>query len=307
MVHVERSALSVPAANWHMIEKGAASKADAVILDLEDSVAPDRKESSREHVIRAFRELDWGTTSRAYRINSLTTRYCYRDVIEIVEAVGDRVDLIIVPKVGAAEDLYVVATLLAQIELNRGFEPGGIGLGAQIETAVGLVNAGTIARSGPRLQTIIFGPGDYAASVRMPSSAIGVEDEWDRLYPGHRFHFAMASVVAAGRAAGVRVIDGPMAEYRDAEALRRSCLIARSMGFDGKWCIHPDQIAVVNDVFSPTPQEIERARRVVDAYEAATRDGSGVVSLDGQMVDAASIRMAQTVLDLAGQGGVPGE
>jgi citrate lyase subunit beta/citryl-CoA lyase len=204
-----------------------------------------------------------------------------------------------VPKIQRPEDLHVVATLLYQIELSVGLEPGGIKIEAQLESAEGLVNVDGIARATQRLTALHFGPGDYAASVRMPQRSIGTMDEWDEVYPGHRFHYAMHRIVVAARAAGLRAVDGPVADHRDEEGLRESCLVARSLGFDGKWCIHPAQIETVNDVFSPTEEEVEWARKVVQAYEEANAAGRGAISVDGQMIDAASVRMARNTLDLA--------
>jgi citrate lyase beta subunit len=201
-----------------------------------------------------------------------------------------------IPKVNRPEDLHAVSILLTQLELAM--EKGKIGLEAQIESAEGLANVDSIARATDRLTTLHFGPGDFAASMSMPQTSIGVMDEWDEAYPGHRFHYAMQRVVVAARAANLRVLDGPVADYRDEEGLRGSCLIARSLGFDGKWCIHPAQIGIVNEVFSPTDREVEWAKKVVAAYEEANAEGSGSVSVDGQMVDAASIRLARTTLDL---------
>ncbi len=217
----------------------------------------------------------------------------------MVEEAGAELDAVIVPKANRPEDLHAVATLLAQLELAVGLEPGKVKVEAQIESAEGLVNADAIARATDRLTALHFGPGDFAASVRMPQTNIGMPDEWDEAYPGHRFHHVMQRVVVAARAAGVRVLDGPFADHRDEEGLRRSSTVARSLGFDGKWCIHPAQIGVVNEVFSPTEAEVEWARKVVGAYEEANAVGSGAISVDGRMVDAASIRMANNTLDLA--------
>ena len=286
-----------------MAEKALASSADVVFLDLEDAVAPGEKAGARGKIVDVLRELDWGGRPTLYRANALDTPYFYRDLIEVVEAAGDRLDAVMVPKVQRPEDLHVVATLLHQIELSTGLEPGKIAVEAQIESAEGLVNADGIARATDRLTALDFGPGDYAASVRMPLRNIGVMDEWDEVYPGHRFHHAMQRVVVAARAAGVRVVDGPVADHRDEEGLRKACLLARSLGFDGKWCIHPAQIDTVNGVFSPTDGEVEWAKKVVGAYEEANAAGSGAVSVDGQMVDAASIRMARNTLDLAREAG----
>ena len=294
-----RSILAVPASNLEMAGKALASDADAVFLDLEDAVAPDEKASARAKVVRALRELDWRSRPTLYRANALDTPYFYRDLIEVVEGAGERLGALMIPKVGRPEDLHVVATLLYQIELAVGLEPGKIEVEAQIESAEGLVNVDATARATGRLTALHFGPGDYAASVRMPQRNIGTMDEWDGVYPGHRLHYAMQRIVVAARAAGLRAVDGPVADHRDDEGLRESCLVARSLGFDGKWCIHPAQISVVNEVFSPTEKEIEWARKVVDAYEKANVAGSGAISIDGQMIDAASIRMARNTLDLA--------
>ena len=282
-----------------MIEKALASDADGVFLDLEDAVAPDDKAGARGDLVRALRELDWRGRPKLFRANALDTPYFYRDLIEVVEAAGDSLDAVMVPKVNRPEDLHAVAVILTQLELATNLDAGKIQLQAQIESAEGLANADAIARAAPRLETLHFGPGDFAASLRMPQTSIGTRDEWDEAYPGHRFHYAMQRIVVAARAAGVQVLDGPVADYGDEEGLRDSSLLARSLGFDGKWCIHPAQIPTVNGAFSPTEEEVEWAQRVVAAYEEANAAGSGSVSVDGQMVDAASIRMAQNTLDLA--------
>lgn len=303
-MRVSRSVLAVPASKWKMVERGPSSGADLFFLDLEDAVAPNEKAAARNNVVRAVEELDWHGKPTFYRMNSLDTPYFYRDVIEVVEEAGEGLDLILVPKVERPEDLHTVGTLLTSVELGAGLEPGKIKLEAQIETAEGLVNIDSIARATDRLEALVFGPGDYAASVRMPQTSVGTMDEWDEAYPGHRFHYAMHRIVVAARAANLRVVDGPVADYRDEEGLRKSCLVARSLGFDGKWCIHPDQIGTVNEAFSPTEKEIEWARKVVEAYEEASAAGSGSISVDGQMIDAASIRMAQNTLDLAREAGM---
>ena len=291
-----RSLLAVSATRRKMAEKALASAADAVFLDLEDAVAPDSKAAARGDVVFALKELDWQGRLKLYRANALDTPYFYRDLIGVVEEAGGALDAVIVPKVNRPEDLHVVSTLLSQLELAMDLEKGRIKIEAQIESAEGLVNAGEISRATDRLTALHFGPGDFAASVSMPQSSIGVMDEWDEAYPGHRFHYAMQSIVVAARAAGLRVLDGPVADYGDEEGLRRSCLIARSLGFDGKWCIHPAQIEIVNEGFSPTAREVDWAKKVVAAYEEANVASSGSVSVDGQMVDAASIKLARNTL-----------
>jgi citrate lyase beta subunit len=294
-----RSVLAVPASNLGMAEKALASPADAVFLDLEDAVAPDEKAEARGKIVQALQELDWRNRPTLYRSNALDTPYFYRDVIEVVEEAGDRLDSILIPKVQRPEDLHVAATLLYQTELSAGLEPGKIRIEGQIESARGLVSVDGIASATGRLMALHFGPGDFAASVRMPLTSIGVMDEWDEVYPGHRFHYAMQRIVVAARAADLRAVDGPVADYRDEDGLRKSCLLARSLGFDGKWCIHPAQIETVNEVFQPTEEETEWAKKVLKAYEEASAAGRGAITLDGQMIDAASIRMARNTLDQA--------
>jgi citrate lyase subunit beta / citryl-CoA lyase len=294
-----RSVLAVPASNLGMAEKALASPADAVFLDLEDAVAPDEKAEARGKIVQALQELDWRNRPTLYRSNALDTPYFYRDVIEVVEEAGDRLDSILIPKVQRPEDLHVAATLLYQTELSAGLEPGKIKIEGQIESARGLVSVDGIASATGRLMALHFGPGDFAASVRMPQTSIGVMDEWDEVYPGHRFHYAMQRIVVAARAADLRAVDGPVADYRDEDGLRKSCLLARSLGFDGKWCIHPAQIETVNEVFQPTEEETEWAKKVLKAYEEASAAGRGAITLDGHMIDAASIRMARNTLDQA--------
>jgi len=293
-----RSLLAVPANRPKMAEKALASDADGVFLDLEDAVAPEGKAGARADVIGALTHLDWRGRPTLFRANALDAPHFYRDLIEVVEAAGAHLDAVMIPKVNRPEDLYAVSTLLSQLELATGLETGKIKLEAQIESAGGLANADAIARATDRLTALHFGPGDFAASVRMPQTSIGVMDEWDEAYPGHRFHYAMQRIVVAARAAGVRVLDGPVADYEDVEGLRNSCLLARSLGFDGKWCIHPAQIPVVNETFSPTEKEVEWAEKVVAAYEEANASGSGSVSVEGQMIDAASTKLARNTLDL---------
>ena len=298
-MRVERSALSVPASNRRMMEKAAVSAADVVFLDLEDSVAPDQKVASRANVVWALRELDWGDRAVGYRVNGLDTPLFYRDLVDVAEPVADRLDMVIVPKVRRGGDVSTVDTLLGQLELATGIQPGRIRLQVIVETAAGLVEVEGIAGTTSRLEALIFGPGDFSASVGMPGSNIGVTGEWDRLYPGHRFHYPMSRIAVAARAFDLLPIDGPVADFRDLEAFRQSCLIARSLGYQGKWCIHPAQVPIANEVFTPSEDEVRRAQALVDQYEEATRAGTGAIALDGTMIDVASIKMAQATLELA--------
>ena len=291
-----RSMLFVPGSKPAMLAKAAASEADAVCLDLEDSVVPDEKAPGRRHIARALQELDFGARVRMLRINALETPYAYRDLVDVVEEAGDRIDLVMVPKVGSPGDVAFVDRLLGQIETHRGFTRR-IGIEAQIESAQGFLYAREIAAASSRLEALIFGPGDFAASMRMPAANIGELDRHDELYPGHRWHAVMQTIVAAARANGLRCMDGPYAAYTDAAGLDRACLVARAMGFDGKQCIHPSQLATVNAVFSPSDEEVARAEAIVRAYEAAVAAGQGAATHDGRMIDAVSLRMARTILD----------
>ncbi len=295
---LERSVLLVPASNWGMIQKTAASRADAVCIDLEDAVAPDEKEASRANVVMAYQELDFGNKLKMFRMNGLDTHFAYRDLIEIVEAAGDRIDLIVVPKVNRPEDIHVVETLLGQIESYKKFSRP-IGIEALIETALGCVNIREIAACSARLEGFIYGSGDYAASVRMPMESIGERDENDEIYPGHRWHHIMHSMVSAARAYNKRVIDGPFAGIKNPEGLLQACKIGRAMGFDGKWCIHPSQIETVNRTFVPSEKEIEWAKTVLSEYEAGLREGRGAISVKGKMIDVASLRICRTIVERA--------
>ena len=305
---VARSMLFVPATRWDMIVKAAASAADAVCIDLEDSVPADAKEASRANVVRAFKELDFGNRTQMFRINGLDTPFAYRDLIDVVEAAGDRVDQIMLPKCGGAGDVAFVSRLLSQIEARQGFGRA-IGIEAQIENAAGFTWIREIASASSRLRALIFGAGDYAASMRMPATGIGTSDANDDIYPGHRWHAVMHAIVAAARTNGLRCVDGPYSDFKDLEGFERACRVARAMGFDGKQCIHPGQLASVNRIFGPTPEEIAHARRVVDAYDAAAASGRGAISLDGKMIDEANVRMARVVLrqatSPAAAGGTP--
>jgi citrate lyase beta subunit len=300
---LERSVLLVPASNWGMIQKTAASAADAVCIDLEDAVAPNEKEASRANVARAFTELDFGARLKLFRMNGLDTGWAYRDLVEIVEVAGHGVDLVVVPKVNGPEDVRFVDTLLGQIEAHRRLDRR-IGIEALIETAQGYVNLREIAASSPRLEGFVYGSGDYAASMHMPMTAIGELDDNDALYPGHRWHAVMHGIVATARAFGKRAVDGPFAGIRNEEGLERACRIGRAMGFDGKWCIHPSQVGAANRVFAPTAAEIGWAEKVLETYQAALVDGRGAITVAGKMIDVASLRMAQTIADRARAAGL---
>jgi len=285
----------VPGSRPELFEKGLRSEADLVFLDLEDSVAPAAKDAARRAVCQALQEMDWRGRPRTVRINPVDSPYWYRDLVELVAATGGAVDIVIVPKVNSPADVAAVTRLLETLEATcRRVEP--IALEVQVETARGLVEVEAIAQASERLRALVFGPGDYAASVGMPMTAIGTFDQWDELYGGSRLDYPMHRLLVAARAFGLLAIDGPYADFRDAEGLRRAALRARALGYDGKWCIHPAQIAVVNEVFTPTDEEIAWAQRVVRAYQEAAGHGQGATAIDATMLDAASLRMAELTL-----------
>lgn len=299
MARAERSVLATPGSQPRMIAKALASDADVVMIDLEDGVAPEQKAAARAEVAAALREGDWRGRPRTFRMNALDTPWFVHDLVEVIEGAAGAIDLIVVPKVGGSDDVAAVATILASLEGALGMT-ASIGLEVQIESARGLMNCEAIAAASSRVEALVFGPGDYAASVGMPLAAIGTADRWDDAYPGHRWDYPLQRILVAGRAAGTRVIAGPYADFRDLDGFRRSCQSARALGYDGKWCIHPAQVPVANEVFTPDEEEIGWAQRVLAANAEAAREGRGSFALDGQMIDAASLRMAHATLARAG-------
>ena len=289
-----RSVLSIPGSNPRMIEKGIASAADIAFLDLEDAVTPSAKPDARRLVIEAINEGDWGIKPRAVRINAIGTPWFARDLVDLVEQAGSRIDLIIVPKIDSADDLRAIDRLLGSLERVVG-RTTELGIEAQIESAAGLANVGAVAIASPRTEALVYGPGDLFASLRMPGLDIGTRSEWDDAYGSDRTHFIMLSILTAARAAGLRAIDGPYADFRDLDGTKASAMKSRALGFDGKWCIHPSQIDPINEVFSPTETELAAAKDVVDAWEASA---DGALVHDGVMIDAANVRMAQATLAL---------
>jgi citrate lyase subunit beta/citryl-CoA lyase len=291
---LQRSELAVPASNPGYIDKAAASAADVVFLDLEDAVAPPEKEQARKNVIAALNDIDWAARGKtvSVRINGLDTHYMYRDVVDLMEQAGDRVHTILVPKVGVPADLYCVETIVAQVEQAKGY-PNPVGVEALIETALGMANVEAIARSGGRLEALHFGVADYAASNRARTVSIG---GLNPDYPGDQWHFALSRMIVACRAYGLRPIDGPFGDFGDPDGYRASAQRAAALGCEGKWAIHPSQVALANEVFSPPEAEVTRARRIVEVLREAEAGGRGAASLEGKMIDAASARMAQTVI-----------
>lgn len=297
-MRASRSILSVPASNPRMIEKGLASDADIAFLDLEDAVAPNMKAAARTQAIDAINHGDWHGKPRTVRVNQVGGPYFARDLIEIVEQAGANLDTIILPKVDRAADALAASRLLDGLEAGIG-RPIPIAIDAQIESAAGLVHCDAIAAAAPRISALVFGPGDFAASMGMPGRAIGMRGAWDDAYGADRLHYPLFRMLTAARAAGIRAIDGPYADFKDAEGLRASALRSRALGFDGKWCIHPDQIEIVNSVFTPDDDEVAAARAILGAYARLTEQGSGAAIHEGVMIDAASVRMAQSVIEIA--------
>lgn len=286
--------------------KAAASTADVVLLDLEDSVAIDDKVRARAQVIAALNQLDFGRKTVSVRINAADTPFMYRDLIEVAEQ-GGRLDLLMLPKVSCAADVHMLDVLLGQIEAATGRDMP-IGLELQIETAEGLQNADEIARASSRVESIHFGPGDFAASIGARTTAIGghvadygvladADEKGNRpFHPADPWHYTLSRIVVAARAAGVRPVDGPYADFNDPEGLKRSARRAAALGFEGKWAIHPSQVEPINEAFSPTGAELDQARAIMAALQEAKTAGRGAVTLGGRMIDAASVRQARQLL-----------
>jgi citrate lyase beta subunit len=294
---LQRSELAVPGSNPSMIEKAADSAADYVFLDLEDAVAPLDKIAARKNIIEALNDIDWKAKGKTIciRINGLYTHYMYRDVVEIVEQAGQHLDTILVPKVGVPADLYMVEAMCNQIEQAKGFT-NKIGLEALIETALGMANVEAIAQASPRLEAMHFGVADYAASNRARTVVIG---GLNPDYPGDQWHSALSRMTVACRAYGLRAIDGPFGDFSDPDSYILAAKRAAALGLEGKWAIHPSQIALANEVFSPPEAELNRAKGIIAALAEAQAKGQGAAQLDGKMIDAASARMAENVVNVA--------
>jgi citrate lyase beta subunit len=290
-----RSILSVPGHIEKMHAKALGAKADAVLLDLEDSVPLEMKADARRQVIQTLQTAGGNAPRLSLRINALDTPFGYRDLLEVVEAAGDHIDTVVVPKVSHPGDIHFVERMLDGIELARG-RSLPIGIEASIETAQGLAQVKKIARAGRRVHSLVFGIADYSASVgaRLVSLSGHGEKEED-IYPGHRWHFAMSRIVMAAKARGMTAIDAPYGYFKDATGLERSARMACALGCDGKWAIHPDQIDTINRVFTPSAEDIARAGQVLAAADAARADGKGAVAVEGRMVDQATVGLARRV------------
>jgi citrate lyase subunit beta/citryl-CoA lyase len=285
-----RSCLSVPGSSEKMLGKAPTLPADMVFLDLEDSVAPLEKEGARGKVVDAIKNQDWGDKVLCVRINAWDTQWTAFDVIEVVGNAGERLEEVMLPKVQSAAEVVALDLLLSQVEADAGLPAGHIGIEAQIETTRGLINVEEICAASPRLETIIFGPADFAASMEMPVLTGGVQIPE---YPGDHFHYVFSKILMAGRANGLQVIDGPFLKIRDSDAFRDYCQRTRVLGYDGKWALHPDQITILNELFSPTQEQFDRAWDILEAYERATEgERKGAVMFGDEMIDEASRKMA---------------
>ncbi|MDQ2754020.1 MAG: CoA ester lyase [Actinomycetota bacterium] len=289
-----RSCHAVPGSNEKFLAKAPTLPADMFFLDLEDAVAPLEKEAARAKVVEAIKGQDWGDAVVCVRVNAWDTKWTYGDVIDVVANAGERLDEIMLPKVQNAAQVIAMDLLLTQVEINAGLPAGQIGIEAQIETAQGLINVEEICAASPRIETVILGPVDFSASMGMPSLSGGllIPD-----YPGDYFHYVFMKILMAGRANGLQVIDGPYVKVRDPEGFREYATRTQILGFDGKWSLHPDQVTILNEVFSPSQAQFDRAWEVLDAYQAATEgDRKGAVMLGDEMIDEASRKVAVTLV-----------
>jgi citrate lyase subunit beta/citryl-CoA lyase len=291
---LRRSCLAVPGSSDKMLAKAATLPADEVFLDLEDAVAPlEKNDVTRQKVVDALRNQEWRAQTKVVRVNAVSTPWCFRDIAYVVEGAGAALDCIMLPKVETPGDVHFADRLLAQLEAELDL-PERIGLEVQIESPLALVHVEAIAASSPRIETLIFGPGDFAASTGMPELTVGAVDGD---YAGDQWHYVLWRILIAARTFGLQAIDGPYAQIRDPDGFRKVARRSRTLGFDGKWALHPDQIELCNEIFSPSPEEFDRASRILSAYAEAT-DGSrlGAVMFEGEMIDEASRKMAEQVV-----------
>ena len=294
---LQRSELAVPGSNPKMFEKALKSSADYVFLDLEDAVAPDDKVPARKNVIEAINDLDWQGHAKtiSVRINSIDTHYMYRDVVEVVEQAGERLDTILLPKAGTSSDIYMLSAMLNQIETSKGFK-NRIGIEVLIETTLGMANVLDIAKNGrdERLEAMHFGVADYAASCRARTTVIG---GLNPDYPGDQWHAGLSQMLVACRAYGLRAIDGPFGDFNDPESYIEAAKRGAALGFEGKWAIHPSQIELANEVYTPPESEVTHANQILIALDDAAKEGRGAAQLNGRMIDAASAKMAENIVN----------
>jgi citrate lyase subunit beta / citryl-CoA lyase len=298
-----RSCLAVPGSSPRFLEKAQGLPADQVFLDLEDACAPLAKEGARHAIVEALNQGDWTGKTRAVRVNDWTTQWTYRDVVTVVEGAGPNLDCVMLPKVADAGQVVALDLLLTQVEKAMGFEVGRIGIEAQIENAQGLVNVDAIAAASPRLETLIFGPADFMASIGMKSLAVGEQPPG---YPADAYHYILMRILMAARANDLQAIDGPFLQIKDIDGYKIVARRSAALGYDGKWVLHPDQIAAANEVYSPSQDDYDHAELILDAYEYFTSEAGGkkgAAMLGDEMIDEASRKMA---LVIAGKGRAAG-
>ncbi len=291
-----RSCLAVPGSSTKMIEKAKGLPADQVFLDLEDACAPLVKPEARKNIVAALNEGGWGDKVRVVRVNDWTTHWTYRDVVEVVEGAGANLDCLMLPKVQTAEQVVALDLLITQVEKTMGLEVGRIGIEAQIENALGLVNVDAIAAASPRVETIIFGPADFMASINMKSLVVGEQPPGYDV--GDAYHYILMRILMAARAHDKQAIDGPYLQFRDVDGFRRVAGRSAALGFDGKWCLHPGQIDASNEVYSPRQEDYDHAELILDAYEwftSAEGGARGAAMLGDEMIDEASRKMATVI------------
>jgi citrate lyase subunit beta / citryl-CoA lyase len=290
-----RSTLAVPGSNPRFLEKAQGLAADEVFLDLEDAVAPLAKQDARHLIVDALNTGDWGSKIRAVRVNDWTTQWTYRDVITVVEGAGANLDCLMLPKVADAEQVRALDLLITQVEKTAGLPAGRIGIEAQIENAAGLVNVDAIAAASPRLEAIVFGPADFMASINMKSLVVGEQPPG---YPADAYHYILMRILIAARARDLQAIDGPYLQVRNTDAFREVARRSAALGFDGKWVLHPDQIAAANEIFSPAQEDYDHAELILDAYDWSTSQAGGArgaAMLGEEMIDEASRKMALVI------------
>ncbi len=296
-----RCQLFGPGSRPAIFEKMAASAADVINLDLEDSVAPSDKDSARANVIQAISNIDWGTKTLSVRINGLDSPFWYRDVVDLLEQAGDRLDLIMIPKVGCAADIYAVDALVSAIESAKG-RTRKIGFEVIIESAAGIAHVEEIAAASPRMTAMSLGAADFAASMGMQTTGIGgTQENYYMLHEGQKhwsdpWHWAQAAIVAACRTHGVLPVDGPFGDFSDDEGFRAQARRSATLGMVGKWAIHPKQVAIANEVFTPSEEQVTEAREILAAMDEAKAKGEGATVYKGRLVDIASIKQAEVIV-----------
>jgi citrate lyase beta subunit len=293
---LQRSVLSVPSNREKMLLKSKTLNADVIMYDLEDSVIWEEKAKARKMLIDFLTQEDTGEKGISYRINSTNSPFAYKDLIEVIEAVGDKILSIVIPKVESKDDVIWVDILLNQIEMAHGIRER-IEIEPSIETAKGMLNVKEIVFASDRIRSLVFGIADYSVSLGMFFKGISGHGEEEGFYPGHRFHFPLSRMAMAAKSKGVLAIDAPYGNFKNIEGLKRSCIISKYLGYDGKWAIHPSQIEIINEIYSPDEEDVKRCEKIIKAYTQSKTSGMGSVSIDGRMVDGATVRLAKSIMD----------